>query len=376
VRLPDRRSLWVCVSSVAAGVLLSAFIHSWLSNPSIYSDIGSFWSRPWVQASEIPYVQAFFEYPPLSGFAVYLARVVGGSYEGYYLTFLALDLLAGVVLAWSTWRTARALGKNLNALYFVIPGMVIYSFYSFDLFHVLFIMLSLQFFLEKRGSLSAFSLGLATATKLVGGLLLPVYLMEMKASKKRWEYLVVFLETVGAAYVPLAVINSGNIFGLFTYYGSWGLENAWYVWIFQNPAAWTYAKVFGLIFGAFLLYVVYTSKVPVVEKSFLTLSAYLLGTYIYSPQFSVMLIPLAALLSLDGPLLFVWDVSNVLIILTWFTTPSPTLPWTLPQAMALVRAAALGAMCLVLARRAGMGSGGRLPLGLGSTPTTPLQGNR
>ena len=353
--MSDRRSLGIYVSSVVAGVLLSAFIHSWLSNPSIYSDIGSFWSRPWVQAAEVPYVQAFFEYPPLSGFAVYLARVIGGSYEGYYLTFLALDLLAGVALAWSTWRTARALGKNLNALYFVIPGMVVYSFYSFDLFHVLFIMLSLQLFLEKRNSLSAFSLGLATATKLVGGLLLPVYLMETKVPKKRWEYLVVFLETVGAAYLPLAVINSTNIFGLFTYYGSWGLEDAWYVWIFQNPAAWTYAKVFGLVFGAFLLYAVYTSKLPIAEKSFLALSAYLLGTYIYAPQFSVMLIPFAALLSLDGPLLFVWDVSNVMIILTWFTTPDPTLAWTVPQAMALVRSAALGGMCLVLARRASIG---------------------
>jgi len=230
--------------------------------------------------------------------------------------------------------------------------MIVYSFYSFDLLHALFIMLSLQFFLEKRKTLSAFTLGLAVVTKLVGGFLLPIYLMEMKAARQRWEYLVVFLETVGAAYVPLAIINFGNISGFLTYVRAWGLEDAWYVWIFQDPASWTYAKLFGIVFMGFLLFVVYTSKLPLLQKAFLALSAYLLGTYVYSPQFNVMLIPLAALLSLEGPLLFAWDVSNVMIILTWFTTPDPTEAWTVPQAMALIRSAALGAMCLLLARKA------------------------
>jgi len=367
-QLPDRGSLAVCVSSAVAGALLSVFIHSPWSSPAIYSDFGAFWSREWVQAAGVPYVQAFFEYPPISGFEIYVARVLGASYEGYFLVLGVFTVLTGGALAWSTWRTARALGKKLNAFFFVIPGMVVYSFYNFDLLHALFIMLSLQFLLEKRMTLSAFSLGLATATKLVGGFLLPVYLMETKAPRQRWEYLVVFLETVGAAYLPLAIINFGNISGLFTYFRGWGLEDAWYVWIFQDPASWPYAKLFGLALMGFLLFAVYTSKLPLVQKAFLTLSAYLLGTYVYSPQFSVMLIPLAALLSLEGPLLFVWDVSNVLIILTWFTVPDPTLAWTAPQAMALIRSAALGAMCLVLARRASMELRGRMPSRAGGLP--------
>ena len=267
-----------------------------------------------------------------------------------------MSVAAAGALAWSTWRTAKALGTKLNAFYFLIPGMIFYSFYSFDLFHALFIMLSLQFFLEKRRTLSAFSLGLAVATKLVAGFLLPVYLMETRAPRERLEYVVVFLETVGAVYVPLSMINFGNIYGFFAYFRSWGLEDAWYVWIFQNPSSWGYAKVFGIILTGFLLFAVYTAKVPLVPKVFLTLSAYLLGTYVYAPQFSVMLIPLAALLALEGPLLFTWDVFNVLIILTWFTTSEPTQAWTLPQGVALVRSAALGGLCLLLARRTGGGN--------------------
>ncbi|HME19374.1 MAG TPA: hypothetical protein VKF15_06550 [Nitrososphaerales archaeon] len=370
--MPERGSLAVCISAAVAGVLLSVFIHSPWSNPIIYSDIGSFWARSWVQAARVPYVQAFFEYPPLSGFAVYLARVVGVSYDGYYLVFGALSVLAGGALAWSTWRSAKALGTKLNPFFFVIPGMVVYSFYSFDLFHALFIMLSLQFFLEKRRTLSAFSLGLAVATKLVGGFLLPIYLMETKEPRQRWEYLVVFLESAGAVFVPLALINFGNIYGLLPYFRAWGLEDAWYVWIFQDPATWTYAKVFGIVLTGFLLFAVYTAKVPMVQKAFLALSAYLLGTYIYAPQFSLMLIPLAALLSLEGPLLFAWDVSNVLIILTWFTTSEPTQAWTLPQGMALIRSAALAAMCGVLARKASNELRGPKPVGLNQGPPAPI----
>jgi hypothetical protein len=44
----------------------------------------------------------------------------------------------------------------------------------------------------------------------------------------------------------------------------------------------------------------------------------------------------------------VFEVSNVYIILTWFTTDRPTHPWTLPQTMALIRAVALAGMLYVI----------------------------
>jgi hypothetical protein len=46
----------------------------------------------------------------------------------------------------------------------------------------------------------------------------------------------------------------------------------------------------------------------------------------------------------------VFEVSNVYIILTWFTTDRPTHPWTLPQAMALIRAVALAGMLYAIYR--------------------------
>jgi hypothetical protein len=50
-------------------------------------------------------------------------------------------------------------------------------------------------------------------------------------------------------------------------------------------------------------------------------------------------------------------VSNVYIILTWFTTDRPTHPWTLPQAMALIRAVALAGMLYAIYGSVGKESG-------------------
>jgi hypothetical protein len=92
---------------------------------------------------------------------------------------------------------------------------------------------------------------------------------------------------------------------------------------------------------------------PLVPRSFIALSAYLLGTYIYAPQFNVMLIPLMAVLAVTSPFVYLLDVFNALIILTWFTVPDSTHPWTLPQAMALLRSASLALLSLSIASSSG-----------------------
>ena len=52
-------------------------------------------------------------------------------------------------------------------------------------------------------------------------------------------------------------------------------------------------------------------------------------------------------------------MSNVYIILTWFTTDRPTHPRTLPQAMALIRAVALAGMLYAIYRSVGEGKHGK-----------------
>jgi hypothetical protein len=360
--VPDRRLLASVISSAVGAVLISAFFHSSLTVTNFYSDIGSFFSRTWVASGQVPYSSpgAFLEYPPVSGLLLYLSRYIGGSiagnvggiYTGYYWVFSVLSLAAAAVLGWSTWRLANALGTKLNPAYFMLPSMLIYGIYNFDLFNALFIVLSLQLFVEKRRDSSAVFLGVALATKFVAGVMLPIFLLELAGGKERLRYLLISVVFAGLFFVPIVLVNFGYFSQFLSFYNNWGLEDAWYIWIFGDPFSHA-AKAFGLLLLVALLARVYTLKMPLVQKSFLALSAYLLSTYIYAPQFNVMLVPLVAVLAITDPSLYFMEVFNALLILTWFTIGDPTHAWTVPQAMALLRSASLGLLCISIASGTG-----------------------
>jgi len=272
---------------------------------------------------------------------IYFSRIVGVTLDGYYTTFGIMSIIAAGVLAWSCWRISNKLGSKLSPMYFLLPSMIIYGVYSFDLFHAMLIVLSLQLFLENRKSTSAFMLSLAIATKLVSVVLIPVYLIELKEFRSRLKYLGVIAITSGVILLVIAVLNFSFLINFYQYFKTWGLEDAWYVWIFQNPASWGYAKIFGLALMGLLLLQTYTLKIPLVPRAFLALVSFVLATYIYAPQFNLMIIPLVAVLSIDSPSLFFWDTFNALIILTWFSVSDPTMAGTVPQLMSLLRVVAL-----------------------------------
>ncbi len=335
-------------------MFLSFMIHSPWTDPNIYSDIGSFWGRPEIQQGLVPYFHFFFEYPPISGYILYLARIVGGNYDGYYSAFGVMSLVAALVLAWSCWRVASALGTKLNPLYFFLPSVMIYGVYNFDFFNALFIILSLQFFLEDRKGASAAALGLSIATKLVGVVLLPIYLLELRKDELRLRYFLITAAVVAFFFLPIAILNFSFLHQFYAAYASHGLEDAWYIWIFQDSHS-VYAGWFGLAVTGLLLLRVYTLRVSLAPRVFLGLAAYLLGATIYSPQFNLMLIPLVIVLAIDDPSLYAWEVFNALIILTWFVgTTNPWLPGTIPQTMALLRTASLAWLCLALLRKSGI----------------------
>jgi len=231
-----------------------------------------------------------------------------------------------------------------------MPGIIFYGIYNFDFFQVAFILLSLQFSLQKRETLSAVATALGVLTKVVNVVLLPVFLLEIKDNRRRIRYLAVTVAVIAAVHLPLAFLNYNNWFSVFISERNGGLEDAWYVWIFQNPATWDYAKLFGASLGGLLLLRFYTLKVSVVQKCFLALAAYMLSTFVYTPQVNVILIPFVAILAIDHPSYYLWDVFNVAIILTWFTWPYPTAAGSVPQFFALLRAIALVWMVAMVIR--------------------------
>ena len=95
-----------------------------------------------------------------------------------------------------------------------------------------------------------------------------------------------------------------------------------------------------------LLFHTYLLKIPFLPKAFLALTVFLLSTYLYAPQFSLMLIPLLAVLGVENLTLYFWDIFNAGIILTWFLTANASQAGTLPQLLALLRDVALAGLAV------------------------------
>jgi len=340
-------TLKVLLPALAAAFIswtLSTYIHYPTVQGSIYSDIVSFWHRePELAAGLKPCIDYFFEYPPAACFITYAARLLGGpTIEGYYTAFALLSLPAFLLLAYSMYRLA---GRVAIALA-LSPTLIVYGIYNYDHFLAALMALALALYLSGRRGPAYVLLGVAASVKVFTLILLPILLSE----RFRWRYVLFFLAGALPATIPVIMLRPGYFGEFINYHASWGLENAWTVWLTDNPFSPT-AKVIGwlVVFALFMRSL--TSNLPVEHRCLMALSGFLLGSPTFTPQMVVMLLPLFALSPPTWLFLPLVEISNVGIILTWFWVDNPTHAWTIPQTMALARAAALAAAWISVYRQ-------------------------
>ncbi|MCS7143229.1 MAG: glycosyltransferase 87 family protein [Aigarchaeota archaeon] len=333
-------ALSLSVVSWTASVLLHMPDTPW----SIYSDVVSFWYRGIYEPGErSTCVDYFFEYPPLACFIVYASISIGGdSLMNYYLSFSTLSLPAFIALGFTTYWISNRAGRGWMAPMLVLsPSLIVYGIYNFDHFFIALVTLSLIAYLSGRRSVGALLLGVSISTKLISVFLLPVYLIfSSKAEMPR----TVAYAIIGAAVplLPVIVLNPGWLSEFLRYHSTWYLENAWFVWIFGDPYSQS-ARTFSFVLMGYLILKSYINATDLLRSSFTVLSAFLLGSYVFTPQMLVWLVPLMPLLPLNSVALAypILESSNVLIILSWFGNYNPLMPGSPTQIFALIRAVAL-----------------------------------
>ncbi len=338
-------ALQLALAAAFVSWLLSTYIHHPRVEGNIYSDVVSFWYAALdPNRGKIPCVDYFFEYPPAACFITYASAVLGGwSLESYYLMFALLSLPSYLVLAWAMSRYAGP-----SATFFMLaPSMVVYGIYNFDHFFTALVALSLVF-IEKRRWLAHLLLGIAASVKVFTILLFPVFLLKRDMRSVLRDFLF-FLVGVLPLVVPVVALNPGYVAEFISYHSGWGIENSWTVWLSSDPFSQS-AKLLGYLVAAVLLLRSYTSTVLEAEKGFMVFAAWLLGAHVFTPQMALWLIPFAAACRKIWPWMPLFEASNTAIIFTWFWTETPTMPWTPPQTMAVLRAAALTAMWLTAYR--------------------------
>jgi hypothetical protein len=334
-----RLDVWLAVALGLVSWALSMMVHYPGLDWTIYSDIIGFWHREeGLRQGVAACINYFLEYPPASCTIITVARMLGGpSEEGYYIAYGLLSLPAYILLAISIVRLYPEYRSDAYLMP-ASPSLIVYGIYNFDHFVAAFIAFSLYLHLKGRTFLSTFSLGVAIAFKAIPIILAPLYFSGGGVRRKTLGLLLGL-----APFTYTILLNPHYPVDFLQFHAGWGLENAWYLWLVGDPFS-PSAKVFGVWLGVILLMRAYLSSMGFLQRSFLVLSSWMLSSYVFTPQMALWLLPL---IPAGRKLILLWppfEAANILLIFTWFTTPTPTLPWTLPQAMALARAVVLAAM--------------------------------
>jgi hypothetical protein len=350
---------------LAAGVsfLVSILIHFPLNNsPQYYSDfLGSFWGRSTPGGLRevvvgIPYVTYVFEYPPICGLILWLG---GWASQGNIYIFSIVEfgilLIVAVVMAHYVYQFTGYLGLNRNRqlLYSIFaPSLLLYGAYNFDIVQTLFVVMSLYFFMaRKQLKLSAGFLGLAIATKLSPALLVPLFWQELRTRNERITFTVIMGAVVGALNVPFMIVNFNTWLAGYTFLKNWGLEDSFLVWIFNNQNSWGLAKDISYVLvgaAALCIYIFFRSK-PLLVRSLMTLGAFILFSYIATPQMNLDLLPLLALVPMIPlSLFYLYELADIGIILFWFAFQPNNVTPSVPQAFALLRQIYLATMLVIL----------------------------
>lgn len=305
-----------------------------------YSDIPPLYFGRGLADGEVPYLgqtgERQVEYPVLTGAAMWLtARLVPSSLEPgerslryYDINALALAVCAAVAAA-ATALTHR--GRPWDAsLVALAPTLALAGTINWDLYAVALLSLGMLAWARSRPVAAGVLIGLAAATKFYPLFVLgPLFLLCLRAGRLREYSAALVAATCGWAAVNVPVMLAdfdgwAKFYRLSEERGA-GFGSVWFVLSQQGhavPDSALNVLAGGLFAAACLGVAVLALTAPrrprLPQLAFLVLAAFLLTNKVYSPQYVLWLLPLAALARPRWRDLLVWQAGEVVhFVGTW-----------------------------------------------------------
>jgi hypothetical protein len=318
-----------------------------------YSDILVLYGTEHLQDNRLPYLQPCpphgetqcDEYPPLTMYAMWLAALPASGYRTFfYANALLLSIAAAATAVCLYFMAGR------RALYFVLaPTLLLYGFFNWDLLAVVLATVATLAFLSRRDGLSGVLIGLGIATKLYPGLLvIPFAIQRMR--ERNPEGAIRVASTAAASWLavnlPFMILapRGWSTFFRFNSARPLNVDSLWYIGCrVVRPSsggqcvspglANLLALILVVSIGA-ALWMVKTRRHPDWARwtfAFPLIALFLLTSKVYSPQYSLWLLPWIAL-TLPGlgrlsslTLFLVFEATEVAVFvieLLWFGTQS------------------------------------------------------
>ncbi len=312
-----------------------------------YSDVIPLWSAEGLDKGAVPYRDHAVEYPVLTGGFMWVTAELTrgwhalavdgwlpGKDEGIIFGVLTCALLGicGLLTALSTAAAAGTRRQWDAAIFAASPLLIFHAFSNWDLFAMAFASGALWAWARNRPVLAGVLIGLGTAAKLYPVfLLVPLVLLAYRSRVWR-PVLAAVLAAAGtwlAVNLPVALAWTTGWKEFYTFSESrpaeastfWAMLKHFYPSTFGSAASsgWTppgaAVAIFLIAALAAISWLALTvqTRPRVAQLAFLTVAAFLLTTKVWSPQYSIWLVPLLALARPRWRISLVWQASEIAV---------------------------------------------------------------
>lgn len=339
---------------VTAGTLMLAFVQKspcanaqWAHNDQYtrvcYSDVIPLWSTEQLDVGAVPYRDHPVEYPVLTGGFMWVSAevtrgvgsVIGTSPGGLVVVFGMVTVcglaMCGLLVTYFTAGANR--GRPWDAAVFAASPLLIFHAYSnWDLLAMAFTSAALWAWARDRPVLAGALIGLGTAAKLYPALLLvALVILAVRTGRYRAVQQCVVAAAVGWIVVnaPVAWLwfDGWKTFYVFSAQRDAEASTVWAWWQYFHTGGYHGGSPGGFepsgVLVALLLTVALISvaglglAAPVrprlAQLALLVVAAFLLTTKVWSPQYSLWLVPLVALARPRFRISLLWQASEILV---------------------------------------------------------------
>jgi len=310
-----------------------------------YSDVYALFFAEGIDKKLVPYVDHPVEYPVVIGGVMWGVGAFTDNATDYFngTSVLLLVCAIGTVVF-----TAKAAGRRRPwdaALVALAPGLLLHGTTNWDLIATAFLALAMWSWSRRQPALAGIWIGLGIATKLYPGILLGALLFLCFRARRMREWFlatVVALATAVLVYVP--IVLNGHKFSTNCGGDEPHLQEAWKRFFALNrcrPADWdsfafiwqnrtgkfiptdrlnliTAVGVVTVVMLAGIVTVTAPRRPRLAQVTFLMLAGFLLVNKVNSPQYTLWLIPLAALARPRWGAFLTWQFSEALVMFTRF----------------------------------------------------------
>ena len=316
--IPKTLRIALIVTLIATLLSFTKFNHcrdSGWGSPDVYvhmcySDISALYGAREINADKWPYssIENSVEYPVLTGVAMWATGLLIDDPNGYR-PYFDLNILIITLLLFASIFILWRMKPEYVALFPIAPAVFGSLFINWDIYAVLFALVSLYFYKEEKLDLSAIFMGVAISTKFYPGVILfgiALILWNQKKLNKLLRYIIITSGTWLAINLPVATNNLDGWWRFFklNIERNSDLGSIWYASAllkFPQPNVNNITIIFFLIalgvIGVFYFMVAQSRSdfANLATVAFLTVAAFVTISKVYSPQYILWLTPLAVL---------------------------------------------------------------------------------